>query len=155
MARELVRVLLEKGLTLSVAESLTGGKLASRIVEVPGASGTFQGGVVAYAAAAKNSVLGVSGELLRTVGTVDPRVACEMAQGAQTLFSSDLALATTGVAGPGPAEGQPQGTVYIALAFGKSVTAHRFQFRGDRSEVREETVRTALRIALAKLAADD
>jgi nicotinamide-nucleotide amidase len=114
-AAQLVRLLTQQGRTIAVAESLTGGLVASTIVGVPGASKVFRGGVVAYSTEVKASVLGVDPGLLSRVGAVDPDVADEMAYGVARLLGADYGLATTGVAGPDPQDGQPVGTVWITV----------------------------------------
>ncbi|MGP3986690.1 CinA family protein [Streptomyces sp. 3N207] len=101
--------------TLAVAESLTGGLLAAEITAVPGASRAFRGSVTAYATALKRDVLDVDGALLEERGAVDAEVALQMARGVRTALSADWGLATTGVAGPEPQDGQPVGTVYVAV----------------------------------------
>ena len=114
-ASALLARLRERGWTLAVAESLTGGMLASTIVDVPGASLSFRGGVVAYATDVKRSVLGVDPDLLATRGAVDPEVAHAMAQGVRRMLRTDVGIATTGVAGPDAQDGQPVGTVWISV----------------------------------------
>lgn len=114
-AAQLVRVLGQQGRTIAVAESLTGGLVASTIVAVPGASAVLRGGVVAYATDVKASVLGVDAGLLGRVGAVDSDVADEMAAGVARLLGADYGLATTGVAGPDPQDGQPVGTLFVAV----------------------------------------
>lgn len=119
--RELVATLLEARLTLAAAESLTGGGLAAEIVRVPGVSAAFRGGVVAYHTAIKHTLLGVDRELLLERGAVDPEVALQMARGARRAFAvsgreADLGVATTGVAGPDPADGRAAGTVFVGIA---------------------------------------
>lgn len=114
-AAQLVRLLGQQGRTLAVAESLTGGLVAATIVGVPGASKVFRGGVVAYATDVKADVLGVDAGLLERVGAVDPDVADAMAIGVARLLGADYGLATTGVAGPDPQDGQPVGTVWISV----------------------------------------
>ncbi|WP_337589575.1 CinA family protein [Arthrobacter sp. ERGS1:01] len=103
------------GLSVSTAESLTGGMLAATIVDVPGASGMLFGGVVAYQNEVKVRALGVSAELLEERGAVDADVACAMALGACRLTGARVGLSTTGVAGPEPHQGKPVGQVYIGL----------------------------------------
>lgn len=105
-----------RGQTLAVAESLTGGLLAATLVDVPGASRAFRGGLVVYATDLKASLAGVADELLRAVGPVDPQVALALAHGARSRCGADWGLATTGVAGPDPQDGVPVGTVYVAIA---------------------------------------
>lgn len=111
----LIQTLVRRGETISCAESITGGLLASDLIAPTGASEVMLGGVVAYATAAKESILSVRAHTIATHGTVSSETAIEMARGAQRIFESDWALATTGVAGPGEHEGHPAGTVYIAL----------------------------------------
>jgi nicotinamide-nucleotide amidase len=128
-----VGALLEaRGLTLAVAESLTGGLVASRMVDVPGSSQWFRGGVVSYASEVKFDVLGV------TPGpVVSARCAEEMAVGVRRLLGADVGLAVTGVAGPATQEGQPVGTVYLGLAFGDEVDSTLVQLTGDRVRIRQ------------------
>ncbi|MDF4253076.1 nicotinamide-nucleotide amidohydrolase family protein [Streptomyces sp. WMMB303] len=109
-------LLAERDQTLAVAESLTGGLVAAEITGVPGASRVFRGSVTAYATSLKRDVLGVDGALLEERGAVDAEVARRMAHGVRTVLGADWGLATTGVAGPEPQDGQPVGTVYVAIA---------------------------------------
>lgn len=115
-AASVLRLLDERGATLAVAESLTGGLVAARFTAVPGASRTFRGSVTAYATELKARLLDVDPALLAEHGAVDPRVAREMAAGVRTRLGADWGLATTGVAGPDPQDGKPVGTVYVAVA---------------------------------------
>jgi nicotinamide-nucleotide amidase len=110
-----VRLLTERGTTVAVAESLTGGLVVAALVGVPGASKVVRGGVVAYMTDLKASLLGVDTELLGRVGAVDPDVARAMARGVGVRLGADYGLATTGVAGPDPQDGHPVGEVWIAL----------------------------------------
>lgn len=178
LSEECCRLLIEAGTSFAVAESLTGGDLASIFVSVPGISEVFRGGVVAYATETKASVLGVSHERLSEFGPVDGVVAAEMAKGAADLFDAKVALSTTGVAGPGPADGHAAGTVWVGLwvaGEGESFTAkHRsetasdddflsvegprgtalakkFRFAGDRAEVRRSTIGAALNILFREI----
>jgi PncC family amidohydrolase len=156
-AARLVDLMTRRGLTLAVAESLTGGLLAAAITDVPGASRVLRGGVVAYATDLKHLLLGVDGELLAAAGPVDPAVAAAMAAGARERLGADLALATTGVAGPDPQDGHPPGTVWVGLADATgswSLDAATDPGPGRRA-VREATVRTALTAALEHLLRED
>lgn len=124
------------GLTLCCAESLTGGGLGARITSVPGASSYFLGAAVAYSAAAKRAVLGVSRETLEGPGPVSRECAAEMAAGARRLFGADLAVALTGAAGPEAHAGAPAGEVWVALE-GEGVLHQRnLRWPGDRAFVR-------------------
>lgn len=143
-AAELVELARLRGLTLATAESLTGGLVAATIVSVPGASHVLLGGVVAYSAAVKCSLLGVDPALVARVGTVDEEVAVQMAEGGRRATGADLAVATTGVAGPGPAEGRPAGTVWIACADASGAVTRELHLDGDRDAVRRGSVAAAL-----------
>lgn len=143
-------------LTISVAESLTGGLLAARIVAVPGASAVFRGGVVSYATDVKSIVLGVDAELLAAQGPVASDVAMQMAVGVLTLMRSDFALATTGVAGPGAQGGHSAGDVFVGSARrmvgGEVVTQSiHLKLSGGRETIRIGVVDEALRWGLKLL----
>ena len=102
---DLIADLTQRGLTIATAESLTGGGLVARLVDVPGASHVVRGGACTYAVDTKASVLGVSESQLAATGPVNEQVARQMARGARELFRADIGVSTTGVAGPGPADG--------------------------------------------------
>ncbi|HKJ10969.1 MAG TPA: nicotinamide-nucleotide amidohydrolase family protein [Ornithinimicrobium sp.] len=156
LAVELVTRCAQRGLTLGAAESLTGGLLTERLVRVPGASAVVRGAVVAYAPGVKRAVLGVPERVLQEHGAVSRACAEAMAAGARRVLGSDLAIATTGVAGPDPSEGHPVGTVHLAVqmrdADGEEVHAQRaLMLCGSRPEIREKTVCAALVLALRTL----
>jgi nicotinamide-nucleotide amidase len=131
--------------TLAVAESLTGGLLAATIVNVPGASAVFRGGLVVYATDLKATLAGVDPGLLAERGPVDPDVAAALASGVGERCLADWGLSTTGVAGPGPQDGVPAGTVYIATHGPAGEGAvRRLALRGDRAAVRRDAVDAAL-----------
>jgi PncC family amidohydrolase len=116
-AEQVGRLLAERGLTLALAESCTGGLVGSLITDVPGSSDYFLGSAVTYAYSAKIAVLGVRPETLGQYGAVSAETAAEMAQGARQLFGADIAVSVTGIAGPGGAlPGKPVGLVHIHLA---------------------------------------
>ena len=151
-----VEVLIARGLTIAVAESLTGGALVARLIDTPGASAAVLGGVVAYNTELKHTVLGVPASLLASHGAVDPDVARAMAAGARTALAvggvpADVGLATTGVAGPDPQDGQPVGTVWVGLAIGNRVDAFPFLLSGSRAHIRQQAVENAMAILLAAL----
>ena len=143
---ELLDTLAEAELTLALAESLTGGALCARLVDVPKASRVLRGGVCTYATQLKAKLLGVDSTLLAERGPVDAEVARQMAQGARSLMGAELALSTTGVAGPGPADGHEAGTVHIALAWSKGVAQRQLRLEGERAQVRSGTVDAALKL---------
>ncbi|MHB2154573.1 competence/damage-inducible protein A [Calditrichota bacterium GD2] len=126
-------ILKGKGLTLSVAESFTGGLLGDLITNVPGSSAYFLGGAITYSNASKMQLLGVKQQTLQTFGAVSQETVLEMARGVQNLFKSDCAIATTGIAGPGGATAQkPVGLCYIAARFKDKERVKKFQFGADR-----------------------
>jgi nicotinamide-nucleotide amidase len=158
-AGAILAALKERGETLAVAESLTGGLLAAAFVEVPGASRVFRGGIVAYATELKAKLLGVPPPLLSSHGPVDPAVAAALAAGARERCGSDWAAATTGVAGPDSQAGQPVGRVYVAVvgppaAHGEPdrVEVREFTLPGDRAAVRCGAVEAAVRLLAETLA---
>ncbi|NKX91769.1 CinA family protein [Sanguibacter hominis ATCC BAA-789] len=153
-AAALVALVAAQRRTIAVAESLTGGALASAIVDVPGASTVLRGGVVAYATDLKASVLGVDGDLLAREGAVHPLVAEQMAAGVARLADASVGLATTGVAGPDPQDGQPVGTVFVAVQVDGRSTVRRLALDGDRAAIRAATVARAIGLALEVLGED-
>lgn len=155
-AKLLGTVLSASGKTLAVAESCTAGLLGGAVTSIPGSSLYFSGGVVAYGNSAKISLLGVPPDLISARGAVSRAVALAMAEGVLSLFRADLAIAVTGIAGPGGgSRGKPVGTVWVAIvALGGVRYAHRFRFPGDREAVRRETVKASLRAAIDVLRTD-
>ena len=144
IATSVVKKLLKKKATLSVAESITGGGLAAAITEVAGSSSVFLGGVIAYADEIKIHELKVDAKTLKKFTAVSEEVAKEMAVGARKKFNTDYAIATTGVAGPGKAYGQKAGTVWIAIASKKEVFAIALALSGSRDLIRHATIESAL-----------
>lgn len=144
---ELLSALAEREWSLGTAESLTGGLLAATIVGVPGASSVFVGSVVAYDPRVKVSTLGVDPGLVESVGTVDEEVVIQMAKGAARVLGVDVAIATTGVAGPGPSEGHPAGTVWLACSSPEGLLTRRLALQGNRAAVRPGAVEAALGLA--------
>lgn len=149
-AAEVLRALIERGQTLAVAESLTGGLLAATLVDVPGASRAFRGGLVVYATDLKHTLAGVPEELLAGRGPVDPDVALALAAGARRACAADWGLATTGVAGPDPQGGVPVGTVYVACA-GPRAAVRPLRLAGDRAAIRRGAVDAALDLLAGEL----
>lgn len=147
----------KRGWRLGVAESLTGGAVCADLVSVPGASVVLLGGVVAYATPVKRLLLGVDAELLERHGPVHSAVALQMAEGIRHAVASDgtpaeVGISTTGVAGPGPSDGHPPGTVHVGIVTPVGARTEEFHFAGDRAEIRRQTVNGALEALLRTLA---
>lgn len=139
------KFLLERGLSIGVAESCTGGLIAARLTDIPGSSAYFKGGVVSYSNEMKNQVLGVDIEILKKFGAVSRETAGAMAAGVRAGTGADLGLAVTGIAGPaGGTASKPRGLVYIALAAGDTVICREHHFPGGRIAVRQGTVNASL-----------
>ena len=145
-------LLIERGATLALAESCTGGKIASKFTAMAGASAYLLAGVVAYANEAKTNILGVDAELIRRHGAVSEEVARQMAEGARRVAGADYALATTGIAGPtgGTAE-KPVGTVWFALATPTETIALKHACGTDRGQVIDRATAYAIRLLRDKL----
>jgi nicotinamide-nucleotide amidase len=148
LARELGGVLVERGLTLSVAESCTGGLLAALVTDQPGSSAYFMGGVVAYADEVKRDQLGVPTALLARHGAVSKEVALAMAEGVRSRFGTTLSASVTGVAGPAAEGSKPVGLTYIAVATPRGATCNEYTFSGDRWSNRRQAAGEALRLLL-------
>jgi nicotinamide-nucleotide amidase len=153
LAAELLAALQDRGWTVATAESLTGGLVSATLVDVPGASRSFRGGVVAYATDVKGSVLGVDAALLAEHGAVHPEVARQLAQRARVVLGADVGLGTTGVAGPDPQDGVPPGTVHVAVATPAGTVARTLTLTGDRPAIRAATCEAVLRDALVAVRA--
>ena len=155
-ATRLIAELTRLGMTIAVAESLTGGLVVAELVSVPGASAVVRGGVVAYATELKSTLLGVDAELLAARGPVDPEVARQMAEGVRRRLGSDgrpadIGLATTGVAGPEGQGGHPVGEVWLGLAMDGVLEARGLTLGGDRASIRTATVSESLMFVLERL----
>ncbi len=139
------RLLAERGMMMSVAESCTGGLIGARITEVPGSSQWFAGGVIGYSNQLKELLIGVDRELLENHGAVSGPVARAMAARLADRIGADLAVSVTGIAGPGGGSPEkPVGTVYIGLYLDNRVSDRRYRFDGTRNQIRERTACTAL-----------
>lgn len=143
-ARTVLSLLAGRGETLATAESLTGGLVAATIVDVPGASAVFRGGIVAYATELKAALVGVPEDLLDERGPVDPDVALALARGVRERCGADWGLATTGVAGPDPQDGQPVGRVYVAVSGPGVSEVRELTLDGDRPAIRAGSVAAVL-----------
>jgi len=148
-ASAVVAMLIERGLTIAVAESLTGGLLVAELISVPGASAVVLGGVVAYNTELKHTVLGVDADLLAEHGAVHPDVAAQMATGVRVALAvaagpARIGISTTGVAGPDPQDGQPVGTVLLGFAVGDAVHTRQLALSGSRADIRSAVVSESL-----------
>lgn len=152
-AQHAVRLVRARGETFATAESLTGGLVAATVVEIPGVSAAFRGGLVVYATDLKHALAGVPEDLLAERGAVDPDVALALAAGARRQCVADWGLATTGVAGPDPQDGIAPGTVYVAVdgPGGGEVLALRLS--GDRAAIRTESVTRVLSLFAQRIEA--
>ena len=153
-AAALIALALEKGAKLSTAESCTGGLIAGSLTAVPGSSSVVEGGVVSYSNEVKHHLLNVSASDLEHYGAVSEPVAIQMAQGSRSALSTTVAVAVTGVAGPGGGSPEkPVGTVWFGVDSPRGSRAEAMHFAGDRASVREQTVAHALMLFEDELAA--
>jgi len=154
--KTIAALLTAKGLSLAVAESLTGGLVTDRLTDVPGSSLFLDRGIVAYSNRCKTDVLGVPEEVLRTRGAVSEETAVLMAEGVRKLAGTDFGLSTTGIAGPsGGSADKPVGTVFIALAGGGKTVCRRFAFRWDRRRIKEITTHWSLEMLRRRLTGEE
>ena len=143
-----VKLLQQLGMTVSCAESCTGGLVAKRITDVPGASEVFPGGVVSYSNRVKSGLLGVSEELLKTTGAVSESCAALMSKGVRALMGTDIGISTTGYAGP---DGEEVGLVYIAYSDDLHTVVRRLQLEGNRKHIRSQAANAALSLMMEEL----
>ncbi len=140
-------LLIKSNLKIATAESCTGGRVVDKITNVPGASRYYVGGIIAYSNAVKIQILGVSEKTIRMHGAVSEECAREMAEGAAKIFGADVAIATTGIAGPsGGTKEKPVGTVFIACHLSGETTVVKEQFSGSRSEIKEKAANRAMEL---------
>lgn len=138
--KELVEILRRQELTISCAESLTGGLFASSICEIPGVSKIFKGGVVTYWNEIKNRVLDVPKKVIEECGVVSADCASYMAKGVKNLYKTDISISFTGNAGPDVMEGKPVGLVYIGLCYKDTTYVFEYYFEGTRNDIRRKCV---------------
>ena len=147
LEEQIVKKLQEKGYTITTAESCTGGLLAGRILNVSGASEVYMEGYITYANEAKERILGVKHETLETYGAVSKETAEEMAVGAARVAKADVALSTTGIAGPGSGTvRKPVGLIYISCFLNGEVQVRELRLHGTREENRQDTVTETLKL---------
>ena len=155
MLEKIAQFLRERKWWIATAESCTGGLLAHTLTNIPGSSAYFKGGVVSYSNEVKMKVLGVKRETLEQYGAVSEQTAREMAEGVKNLMEVDVAVATTGIAGPGGGTpSKPVGLVYIGFATPEGVEVKRFLFNGDRLYNKEQFCNAALNMVLEYLGND-
>jgi PncC family amidohydrolase len=140
--------LVRRDMTMSTAESLTGGALGDLVSASPGASETYLGGVVTYATEVKTGLLGVDEEVVADHGVVSAECAQQMAERVRELLGTDWGVSTTGVAGPTEQEGKPVGTVFVGVAGPRSARAAALHLDGDRAQIREQTCTAAAQLLL-------
>jgi nicotinamide-nucleotide amidase len=148
MEHAVAELLTAKGLTLGLAESVTGGLVGARVCNVAGASGFFKGSIVAYDSEVKFGLLGVPRGPVVSAGAAEA-----MAEGARRVLGADVGLSVTGVAGPAEQDGEPPGTVFFGMAIGDEVTSQRIKLPGDRDRVRQFTVISLLSMLRRRLLA--
>jgi nicotinamide-nucleotide amidase len=145
LEEEIGSLLRQKGLTLGVVESATGGLLSNRITNVPGSSDYYKGSVTAYSNEVKSGVVGVSQDTLIQYGAVSPQVAEELAEGGKLLLGADICIADTGIAGPGGATAEkPVGLFYLGLSHGEMSYSRKHLFRGSREQNKQSAAEAAL-----------
>ena len=145
LEEQIVALMREKNLTLAAAESCTGGMLSSRMIDVAGVSDVYKAGFVTYANEAKQKLIGVKEETLMKYGAVSEQTAREMVAGALRAAEADMAVAITGIAGPGGGtKEKPVGLVYIACGSPDEIVVDKCQFNGSRKEIRQASVEHAL-----------
>lgn len=147
LASRIGKLLREKGLTISLAESCTGGRLGDKITDIAGSSDYFMGGVISYSNASKVALLGVSKTVLAARGAVSKEVALQMARGAMRRFHTDIGVGITGIAGPtGGSDKKPVGLVFIAVISGKHAICTRNLFKGSRTAVKAQATAKAVKM---------
>ena len=154
LAEQVIALLRGAGQTVAAAESLTGGLVVAGLTTVPGASHAVRGGVVAYASELKTILLGVPRAMLAAHGAVYPGVATAMADGVRERLGATFGVATTGVAGPDPQDGQPVGTVHIAVSADNDTVVRTLALDGDRDRIRRVTVERLLALLIGRLRED-
>ena len=146
-------LLREKGWTVSIAESCTGGLVCDRITDVPGSSDYFEGGMVNYSNESKAKHLGISLDYIKKYGAVSPQVAEKMAQGVRKAFNTTFGISTTGVAGPtGGTKRSPIGRVFIGFTKGNRTWVKKLDLKGSRREIKEKASEKALQFFYGKMA---
>lgn len=148
----MIGILREKRLTLSLAESCTGGMVASEIVSHAGVSDVFKGSAVTYSDSSKTDILGVNKDILSEYGAVSSETAAEMALGAANIFGTDVGASVTGIAGPdGGSDKKPVGLVFMAVTYDGRVRTERYRFEGGRNDIRNRSAEALISLVIEEI----
>jgi PncC family amidohydrolase len=142
------QTLINKELTVSVAESCTGGLVSHLLTKLPGSSAFFEAGIVSYSRKSKEQILGISRKIITRQGVVSERIAKEMAEKIRALTNTDFSVATTGNLGPAALEGKDKGLIYIAVSCGHCIVARELRLDGEREANKKEAALQALKLLL-------
>ena len=151
LAYELIQKLGQRHLTISVAESLTGGLVAASLTQIPGASAVFKGGIIAYRDETKEQVLKVDPALIIKFTSISEPVAQSMATNIREIMNTDIGIATTGVAGPDKSEGFAPGIVFVAISIGDHNICQKLELVGDRTQIRDQSVNAIFKLTLSQV----
>ncbi len=151
LAYELIQELGQLNLTISVAESLTGGLVAASLTQIPGASAVFKGGIIAYRDETKQQVLKVDPALITKFTSISEPVAQSMAINIREIMNTDIGIATTGVAGPDKSEGFAPGIVFVAISIGDHNICQKLELVGDRTQIRDQSVNEIFKLTLSQV----
>ena len=151
LANEIIQKLSQQHLTISVAESLTGGLVAASLTQIPGASAVFKGGIIAYRDEIKQKVLKVDPALITKFTSISEPVAQSMATNIREIMNTDIGIATTGVAGPDKSDGFAPGIVFVAISIGDHKICQKLELVGDRTQIRDQSVNEIFKLTLSQL----
>jgi len=151
LAYELIQKLGQGHLTISVAESLTGGLVAASLTQIPGASAVFKGGIIAYRDEIKQKDLKVDPALITKFTSISDPVAQSMATNVREIMNTDIGIATTGVAGPDKSDGFAPGIVFVAISIGDHKICQKLELVGDRTQIRDQSVNEIFKLTLSQL----
>jgi nicotinamide-nucleotide amidase len=151
LAHEIIQKLGQRHLTISVAESLTGGLVAASLTQIPGASAVFKGGIIAYRDEIKRQVLKVDPALITKFTSISEPVAQSMATNIREIMNTDIGIATTGVAGPDKSDGFGPGIVFVAISIGDHKICQKLELVGDRTQIRDQSVNEIFKLTLSQL----
>jgi len=151
LAYEIIQKLGQRHLTISVAESLTGGLVAASLTQIPGASAVFKGGIIAYRDEIKQKDLKVDPALITKFTSISEPVAQSMATNVREIMNTDIGIATTGVAGPDKSDGFAPGIVFVAISIGDHKICQKLELVGDRTQIRDQSVNEIFKLTLSQL----